>query len=438
MRQTRSLIAGECVALAVCFALFVSGAALNLAGLNYSTDVSSGGIKIHPYTWLTIAAFAVIVAGPRSLRLVMNSARFRVAASGASVICAILIAKSLQAAGQSLGFAIDTLVAAFVLAAVLPLTSMRVAARISKMITAFILIESMLAMLEAAIRINFISIDEWYGSYFRSTALHGHPLNNSLVLVTLAVCQQTCARRVTSAVIFVFTVGALMAFGARGALMIYLLFNAFAFARYGLASAGRMAGFIAGGAVCAAGIAWLLLSGAVGTRIAHVGAYDDSAAVRLKSLELIRQLDGWQLLLGNSAIDVTQMMGRVNIGVIENFLVAYILTFGIACTMAIAWFIHATCRKLVLDAPDGMRRQSFVILLVFFAVALTNNSLITKTPALFLLVAGIWCVRCRAIRRAELVARFARAASPPGDAEYKPAPRYRPAFGAIRSYRRQA
>ncbi|MBK3786698.1 hypothetical protein G3A43_41675 [Paraburkholderia aspalathi] len=399
----RSLIAGECVVLAVFFALFVSGAAFNMAGLNYSTETAGGGLKVHPYTVLTVIAFLVVVCGAHSLKHAVNSSRFRVAVAGAWVTCAILVMKSLQSAGQSLGFAVDTIVAAFLLAAVLPFTTQRVARRLSRMITLFIVIESVLAMLEVVAHVNLITIGDWYGEYFRSTALQGHPLNNALILVTLSVCQQTCVRRLTSVLIFVLTVGALIAFGARGALAIYLLVNAVTFARYGLASAGRLAVFMAGATACAGGVAWLLLSGVVGTRISQVGAYDDSAAVRVKSVDLLQQLDWWRLLAGNSTIDITRMMSNAGIGVIENFLVGYVLAFGAVCTVAIGYFVYATGRKLTYDAASAMRTRFLVILLVFFAVALTNNSLITKTPAFFLLIVGIWCTRCRWLERIESV-----------------------------------
>lgn len=396
----RTSIVDGCAVLAVGFALFVSGAALNLLGLNYSTESAGAGLKIHPYTLLTSAAFVTIVASACMRGQALRSARFRVAVIGATATCAILILKWLLSHAQALGFAVDTLVAAFLLAAVLPFTSHRTARRMSVMITTFIAIESVLAMGEAVTHANMIPIDTWYGAYFRATALHGHPLNNALILVTLALCQQTGARPARAAAIFVFTVGALMAFGARGALAIYLLANALAFARYGLASAGRLATFVAGIALCAGGIAWLLLSGAVGTRIAQVGAYDDSASVRVRSIELIRQLDIWRLIAGSPADDIARLMYQADVGVIENFLVAYVLAFGAAATIAIAWLVWKTVRTLAADAPRRARVRFSVVLLAFVAVALTNNSLMTKTPAPFLLIAGTWCARVRLLATA--------------------------------------
>ncbi|WP_322037518.1 VpsF family polysaccharide biosynthesis protein [Burkholderia cepacia] len=395
MKLRRTSIADGCVLLAVGLALFASGAALNLIGLNYSTDSAGAGLKLHPYTLLTATAFAMLAVGPHAFRRTWPSTRFRIAALGAGVTCTILMLKWLQNDAQSLGFAVDTLVAAFLLAAVLPFTSPRSARRMSAMITAFIAIESVLAMLEAVAHANLIPIDTWYGAYFRATALHGHPLNNALILVTLALCQQTGARPTVSVAIFALTVGALTAFGARGALAVYLLVNALTFARRGLTSAGRLATFIAGFVLCTGGIAWLMLSGAVGTRIAQVGAYDDSAAVRVRSVELIRQLDLWRLMTGSHSADIGRLMNRADVGVIENFLVAYLLAFGAAATLAIAWLVFATFRRLTADIPRRARTRHTLVLLAFVAVALTNNSLMTKTPALFLLIAGAWCARAR-------------------------------------------
>ncbi|EDT44013.1 VpsF family polysaccharide biosynthesis protein [Burkholderia ambifaria] len=432
MTLHRTSIADGCVLLAVAFALFVSGAALNLLGLNYSTDAAGAGLKLHPYTLLTASALALLVSGPSALQRALHSTRFRVAALGASVTCAILVIKWLQGDAQSLGFAVDTIVASFLLAAVLPFTSPQLVRRVSSMITAFIVVESTLAMLEATTRANLIPIETWYGAQFRATALHGHPLNNALILVALALCQQAGARRLLSTAIFALTVGALMAFGARGALAVYLLVNMLTFARHGLTSAGRLATFIAGFALCAGGIAWLMLSGAVGTRIAQVGAYDDSAAVRVRSVELIRQLDMWRLMTGSHSVDIERFMSQADVGVIENFLVAYVLAFGAAATLAIAWLVFATVRGLTADTPRRARRRYALVLLAFVAVALTNNSLMTKTPALFLLIIGVWCARIRLLDGAIFRPASTAAPAPHGAPAISHTASRRPAPGARR------
>jgi hypothetical protein len=46
-------------------------------------------------------------------------------------------------------------------------------------------------------------------------------------------------------------------------------------------------------------------------------------------------------------------------------------------------------------ADRGVKRRLMVIAGVFLLTALTNNSLITKTPALYMLIVGLWCARCK-------------------------------------------
>jgi hypothetical protein len=395
----RSELAGAFVMVACACALFVGGAALNYAGLNYSTDLSPGGLKIHPYTLLTLAALLFLLGGSRSMRSCVASKPFCTAVLCAGTTILILLFKAATGDARSLGFAVDTLVSAFLLAAVLSRMPHRFASRLAKLGFAFVVIECVLAMAEVVTSVNVIPIDTWYGSWFRATALHGHPLNNALILVTVATCMQINARPGASVTIFALTVCALTAFGARGGLAVYVAVNVVTFVRFGLASANRIPLLLAGGAIGLGGLLLLLLSGVVGERIAQVGAYDNSSQVRLQSLDLVTELDWHHVLTGIASNDIERLMNRAQVGVIENFMIGYVLIFGAALTAVLFYCVYATCKQVLSDVPTKAKGRFFGVYIVFFCTALTNNSLMTKTPALYLLIAGLWCASARLTER---------------------------------------
>jgi hypothetical protein len=84
-------------------------------------------------------------------------------------------------------------------------------------------------------------------------------------------------------------------------------------------------------------------------------------------------------------------MGQVNVGVIENFVVGYLLSFGAISTAIIFYCLYRTCKVMCAGADRVVKRRLLVIAGVFLLTALTNNSLITKTPALYILIVGLWC-----------------------------------------------
>ncbi|CAD6522402.1 hypothetical protein LMG27952_01468 [Paraburkholderia hiiakae] len=375
---------------AVTLALFVSGAALNYFGLNYSGDESASGMKIHPYVVVTLICMLVLSVSIGRSHSKISDRRFRVPTICSVVVIGILIFRSMGSGRQSLGFAVDTLVSALWAAAIVPFLNERTARRVWALGFAFVLVECTMAMTEVVTRIEFIPIDTWYGGYFRATALHGHPLNNALVLVTVAVSLQWSATRRTSVVIFLLTIGALSAFGARGALAVYLLTNAIWFIRFGLQSARRMSIVLMGIPIILTILGWVLLSGAFGDRIANVGAYDDSSGVRLQSIQMLQGLNWGNLIAGTDPDQVLRIMENANVGVIENFLVAYIFMFGLACTLLLFLCFWASGKGVSRLWNHGSGGTVYAIFTVFVATAMTNNSLVTKTPALYLCFVFAW------------------------------------------------
>lgn len=395
MRIRRSTLAVSSITLSVLCALFLSGAALNDLGLNYSVDSSSGGFKLHPYTIFATLSVIALMSGPKACRRCLGNRQFRTAIAGALVTTVILVWKSVIGDGTSLGFAVDTIVSAFLIAAALAMVSPSTARRLSTLVLMFIVVECGMSAIEVFAHINLIPVDTWYGEYFRATALQGHPLNNALILVTAAIASQAYTRPGGSVAIFLLSSAALVAFGARGALAIYVLVNLFAFFRFGMASAQRALIFLVGGVVVAAAFSWLVFSGVAGDRIAQVGVYDSSSAVRVDSLGIVQQL-GWpQLALGSGANDIGRLMDQANVGVIENFVVGYLLSFGAIFTAIIFYCVYRTCKVMVSGTGRFVRRRLLLIACVFVLTSLTNNSLVTKTPALYLLIVGLWCARCK-------------------------------------------
>lgn len=394
MRISRSRCVSFMFLWAVMFALFVSGAALNYLGLNYSGDESVSGMKIHPYVLITLVAIVILAMSFGSTRSRLTDKRFRIPIICSVLVITILIFRSFGSGRQSLGFAVDTLVSALWVAAIVPFLSDRVAKRVWQMGFAFVIVECSIAIIEVVAKINFIPIDTWYGSYFRATALHGHPLNNALVLVTVSVSLQVSAARKISILIFIATIGALSAFGSRGAIVVYLLINIVWIIRFGLRSYGKLVSVMTGIPVISLVLVWILFSGALGDRIANVGAYDDSSGVRLQSIQMLQDLNWSNLIVGVGSDQVLKSMNQANVNVIENFLVAYIFMFGLACTLILFLCFWISVKELSKLWSGASSRIVYMVFIIFLMTALTNNSLVTKTPALYLCVVFSWAAAC--------------------------------------------
>lgn len=399
MRVSRSKCVSVLFLWAVMFALFVSGAALNFLGLNYSGDESVSGVKIHPYVMITLIAMGILAISFGATRSRMSDRRFRVPVICSIFVIAVLILRSFGSGRQSLGFAVDTLVSALWATAIVPFLNNRTAKRVWKMGFVFVIVECSTAIIEVIAKINFIPVETWYGSYFRATALHGHPLNNALVLVVVSVSLQMSAAKRISVLIFIATIGALSAFGARGALVVYLLVNVVWLMRFGLKSSGRLVVVMAGVPAIFSILGWILFSGVLGDRIANVGAYDDSSGVRLQSIHLLQNLSWGNLIVGIGPDQILRIMEQESVSVIENFLVAYIFMFGIACTLILFLCFWVSTKELSRFSGRKSSGVVYVIFSIFLFAALTNNSLVTKTPALYLCVVFAWAAGC--IRKTE-------------------------------------
>ena len=395
MNVPRSSLASFFFLIAVFLALFVSGAALNLLGLNYSGNDSAGGLKIHPYVMFTLVAMFIL------LPKLTSDKRYRTPVVCSVLVLAVLLVKAASTGSKSMGFVVDTVLGGCWIAGVAPFMTERVVRRVLDLGLAFVIFECAMAVFEVVTRTQFIPIDTWYGSYFRATALQGHPLNNALILVTVSVALQLSRTTWISILAFLFTTAALSAFGARGALTVYLTLNALVFVRFGLRSPGRLALVLFGVPVIVAIVGWALWSGTLGERIANVGAFDNSSGVRLQSLEVLEYLDWKQMLIGADPDLIAKLMDRADVSVIENFVVGYVLMFGLVCTLLLFACIWICFRTLMREWNTATRRRLYVMLAALLLTAMTNNSLMTKTPALFLGFVFCWAAGRELERRRE-------------------------------------
>ncbi|WP_321787166.1 VpsF family polysaccharide biosynthesis protein [Paraburkholderia sp. J94] len=397
---SRARCVSHLFSMAIFLSLFVSGASLNYIGLNYSGDDAASGVKIHPYVILTAASLFVLFWSNSSRNVMLSNRMSRRSIVFSIIIIFILIIKFQSGARQSLGFAVDTLVSALWAAAVVPFLSEKFATRIWRMGFVFVVIECAIAAAEVVAKYQFIPIDTWYGSYFRATALHGHPLNNALVLLSVVFSLQLSASRRISVFLFLISTIALTAFGARGALAVYLTTNCLMFVRFGLRSSGRLSVVLFSSPIILIVLGWLLLSGALGDRIANVGAYDDSSDVRLHSIKMMEDLNWGNLLIGVDPDRVIEIMKNANVGVVENFLIAYVFLFGVVCTIIIFYCFWVIVQCLARVGEVESKETVYAIFLVFFLVAITNNSLATKTPALYLCIVFAWVAgRVKKVRK---------------------------------------
>lgn len=237
---------------------------------------------------------------------------------------------------------------------------------------------------------EFVIEEDW-----RSTALLGHPLSNSLVMACYIICLSLGGGRDLPIVIragaLALSLASMIAFGGRASLVLALV-------AMGLVNLVRGFGVLHGRRVDLR----VLAAGAVLAPIVTVGLiqlwtggfFDQmlerfvndrgSAKARLIMLGLFKSLSWAEIWFGPdlSKIQALQNVEGVEYG-LESFFVAYILTYG----AIVSCFFFVGVAFLVREIVRASQPAALLPLTVFFMIAATSVSLSAKTTALGILVA---------------------------------------------------
>lgn len=373
---------------AVVILCFVGRGILFYFGYNMGALATSSITKIHPVTYLILFLFltrAIYASG----RLVKgsNSVLYYLLA-----LISLIIYLFFTDNANAVAFIADALFMPALFYMYAKGMSVQLQGKLLNIALMMITINSVLAIIERALTIDFfpIDIEVSYGATFRSTAMLGHPLNNALItlIFILYVLVSDFKPSKKNMYIGLFFL-ALICFGARGCIavaviaivLLYLAPLFFSRSKYFLRTNKTLAIFIMG--FMSIALIYVVSSTTFGERLMNVSFFDSSADVRVQSLNLVDFNALGDFLWAKPQTKIDFMTSSAGIGTIENFIIVWILKFGFVFTVLLLGSLI-----YFLVASSAMRNKKIMLLLtfLFLIAALTNNSLATPTQALIVFV----------------------------------------------------
>ena len=381
-------------------AFIFGGYLLENVGIKYVSEGGNPLVKIHISTYILMLTVAIFTLR-RGINVPLTNLRELRASWLISFLCIVLvILYGLVRFGTSgMAYLVDTMVAPLLALYLLSQLSTNHKNKLLTLLAYLLFINSVIAILEFILGSTLISVEFSKFSHFRSTALLTHPLNNALITAALAPILMSYTR-IPYLIYFTVITLALFAFGGRAATGIFIL-GVF------ILIAPKVPAFIAAGvrvskmrfaviqamAFFASIFTILVITlTPIGARILSKLHIDGSAQARFDVFIILEQLSLREWFLGASQTLLENIAFYIQIDVIENYIIGWIVSFGIICTV----LLFLGCYKLPLKIALGKNRNSAKIaLIVFILVSLTNNALTTKTPALLFLISAMYLVVSR-------------------------------------------
>lgn len=373
----------------------------------YSAEGGQSYYKIHPGSIIAFLAVVLLafVKGPVLLRILWQTQRPAVIYMVGVVLVSLVSILFHGMAGTA--YLIDTFLAAGCYPILLGFVESKKALRIATMVLVVVGINSSVAIAEYVGGFHLLPQPYVFG-FFRASALFGHPLTNGLLTATCIFAGLAMPwRGQAKAGYTMLLLLSLFAFGARGALLISTIALVVAILAIPFATrVGRKNRIVMWPlTVAAVAIVGIVISGVLfgtdlGYSIASRMVADDSTGARLASIEVVSRFSSRELLLGSDPITLAYLLDLAGVPIVENFWVALLLRLGALLLLVI---VAATALLLGRYA----RGASFYLqltVLVFVAVASTNNSLSSKSCALALLVVLLAVLGAKHVRTEERVA----------------------------------
>ncbi|RYU46109.1 hypothetical protein ERW49_10595 [Aliivibrio finisterrensis] len=380
----------------IILAFFLGGYMLEGMGIQYVSEGGTPLLKIHVYSYiilLTIGLFTLKEGVKEQLFHLDTLAKpwlFSV------IMVSFVIIYGLFRYGTSgMAYIIDTFLTPLLFLLLLSRLNENECQRLLSLVAGLLFFNSIIAIIEFITASRVVNVDISSFSYFRSTALLTHPLNNALITagLTILIFNRT---RIPSIIYLSIILLAMFAFGGRAALGILLLFSfiaslpyVFRFFTHGIEiSKQRFATMLCLSyfAIIAVGI--VLIKSGITERIISKLHVDESASARFDVFYLLDQLSLTEWLFGASANLQSAIDLYLGISVIENFIIGWIFSFGLIFTIPLLLVLVILFGSLLLRA-GGI---SYIAVPAFFLVSITNNSLTTKTPALLFMITTLFLI----------------------------------------------
>jgi hypothetical protein len=367
--------------------LCVSSNILNLV-MNYS---STGGMfleKIHPASWALLVLTAVLV--PRIANNAVWAERKIIVAMLTMATMTCLAAMVPLVNGSSdlgLGYLVDSILTACAAASIMFVLSDADRRRIGHVLLSVLVLNSVLAIVEFSLKVRILP-SPYEREIFRALGVLSHPLElglcNAAAIAFVYMTRWSAARKLASVLVLIV---ATLAAGARTASVIAPIaaMAGFLLAKRplpGLADDRHSKIIVVIAVVLLAPAAWSLIDlTGLNERFQVLGVADESANTRIVIFQVF-ELANWRDLIFGAGLETLQRLAQVELKIpsVENPIVVYIFQFGIVGTI----FILTGLIVAVYALCKGTLPQVKIGLAAFFIVALSSNSLATKSPDLVL------------------------------------------------------
>lgn len=385
--------------------IFIIGVLLRLLLSNNLLDqfmpyVSAGGFfgaKVHPGTFLITFAFLL------SRQKVFHNLDFGPLRRWSWVLLVTLFYAALviilRFGLSSTAYLIDTYIAALFAGLFLARSGLGVARHTFYLVVGMVLLNSLIAIFERIFLIHILPDPDFQFGFFRSYAIFGHPLLNAVItgLVGLFVLANRSVGR-WSVLYFLSALVAILAFGARAALVFFIAAGLFSeitrlIRRIGHKQAILM-DLVSVPVIILTTFAVatvFLFQTTFGERfLAMSDLTDSSTAARAYVFSIYESLSSQNFWFGISPAYKRELIDQNPFfSIIENFWVDMSLSFGM--------FLFAIFSVVFLIYLSTVARSKYIYglstLAFFLVVTSTNNALSVKTPALLIFVCTLMAAR---------------------------------------------
>ena len=377
---------------------------LSLMGIPYDDPQGSFPAKIHPGTYLLLVSwFSGLAARGNPLGALGRQAAAHPLLNGAlACMVGVFIWVCLRHGPSGQAFIIDTLCAPCIFALAVLLQPRFKRRHLLLVLMALLITNSLVALGEFSIGKRLVPLfpgrDLVEEAYFRSSALLGHPLVHAISLTTLMPLVLLMPWRpwCRVAVLLLLTLS-LLTFGSRSSIVGLVVYAAAAAmvllwrAAHGSYGYKQLTGSLVATVGGAAALVGVVASTGLGERIFKNLVWDNSAAVRVRSWDVLDYVHGFDWWFGVPITRIDSIAVRVGIDLryeaIENFWLYLLLLLGV---VGFALFLLA----LGLLVAHMWRIASLPLrlsVLVYFLLASGANTLASKTVSLLLLVVAVQC-----------------------------------------------
>lgn len=369
--------------------LFIGTGVLGFFSYDLADPSAPFFFKIHPATYLIfgILLYQIIIGEFSMLENVYNETYTRYYS-----ICIVSLLLYLFVSDKFTGiaFIIDTLLVPSLLFSYLLSKDYILRKKIVRLSFYMIFINSIVGIFERIFSFHLFPIIFTYGDEFRSTALLGHPLNNALItFIFILYILVNDISHLKKNILLVILFTALICYGSRGSLAVsvlaFLIFYGIPLLfskRIYYKNANKFVLLLLM-AFTISLLMYLLLYTPLGERLTTTSFFDDSANVRLESLDIIDwgSLENYFWAETENSIEYYSYL--YNVEIIENFWVVWILKFGLIFTIPIFIFLVFL---LVRINKIQEWKGAFLSVFLFMLAAGTNNSLASYTSAISIFV----------------------------------------------------